>query len=264
VQLIYQNWSFWLFAALAGAALAMARGRPGVAGLLWALAIHLKVFLVLGLVALWVAGRRRVVAAAAACALLVGAAALPLTGVESWGRWGSLLRRAEAGGLTPYYNKVSVAAGVARLATPPREWIRPRGPVDNLAVRGIFWAALALLALALRRLRDDAEAALAFTFAWILLAVPQIWDHTEILLFLVLPSLAGRYRLLVGGLLAASCFYNGALQPLLVAAARGDGSAAAVRLFLGLFPALNFVAAAGIVASHAERAAAAAADMRAS
>jgi hypothetical protein len=258
VQLVYQNWTFWLFAALAGAGLAMARGRPGVAGLLWAFAIHLKVFLALGLVALWVAGRRRVVVAATACGILLAAAALPLGGLESWQRWASNLRRAEAGGLTPFYNKISLAAGVARLATPPREWIRPRAPVDNVAVRGLFWAALPLLALALHRLRDDADAALAFTYGWILLAVPQIWDHTEILLFLLLPALVPRYLALVALLLAASTFYNGALQPMLIAAARGDGSAAAVRIFLTLFPALNLAAAAAVLASHAERATAAA------
>lgn len=253
VQLIYQNWTFWLFAALAGAGLAAARARPGVAGLLWAGALHLKGFLVLAVPSLWVAGRRRVVAATVACGLLLAALALPLTGTESWHRWGSMATRLGANGVTPFYNKVSVAAGLARLSTPPRAWIAPRGPVRTKPVRAVFWLGLPLLALGLRRLRDDPEAAVAYSYAWILLAVPQIWDHTEILLFLVLPALVRRYRLLLAALLAASFFYNGMLQPMLIAAARGGTPAEAVRLLLWLFPALNLLAAAAVLASHEGR-----------
>lgn len=253
VQLIYQNWTFALLPLVAGAGVAAARGRPGVAGLLWALAVHLKVFLAFGLLALWVAGRRRTAVAAVVGAALLAAGSLPATGVESWTRWGSFLLRAEAGGVTPFYNKVSVAATVARLSTAPRDWIRPRAPVGGWAVRGVFWAALPLLALGLWRLRDDADAALAFACGWILLAVPQIWDHTELLLFLLLPALAPAYLVPLALLLALTYFYNGALQPLLVAAARGEAPASAVRLLLLVFPALNLAATAAVVASHAGR-----------
>jgi hypothetical protein len=256
VQLIYQNWTFALLPLVAGAVLAAARGRPGVAGLLWALAVHLKAFLVFGLIALWVAGRRRTAVAAALAAALLAAGSLPATGVESWARWGTFLLRAEAGGVTPFYNKVSLAATVAKLSTEPRDWIRPRAPIGGWAVRGLFWAALPLLALGLWRLRESADAAVAFTVGWILLAVPQIWDHTELLLFLLLPALGPAYLVPLVLLLALTAFYNGALQPLLVAAARGEAPASAVRLLMTVFPALNLAATAAVVASAAKRRAA--------
>jgi hypothetical protein len=256
VQLIYQNWTFALLPLLAGAGLAAARGRPGLAGLLWALAVHLKAFLLFGLIALWVAGRRRTVVASVLAAALLAAGSLPATGVESWSRWGTFLLRAEAGGVTPYYNKVSLAATVGKLSTEPRDWIRPRSAVGGWAVRGLFWAALPLLALGLWRLRDDADEVVAFAVGWILLAVPQIWDHTELLLFLLLPALAPAYLVPLVLLLELTALYNGALQPLLIAAARGEAPASAVRLLMTVFPALNLAATAAVVASAAKRRAA--------
>lgn len=249
MQLVYQNWTFVAFALLAGAALALARDRDAAAALAWALAIHLKAFFGVALLALAVAGRRRLAARAAVAAALLAALALPATGTESWRRWGSNLVRAESRGVTPFYNKVSLAASVARLETSPAEWIQPRSGVRSPVVRSLFWLLLPALAFGLWRLRADAQAAVAFGYAWTLLAVPQIWDHTEIVLFLVLPALVLRYRWLLAGLLAASAGYNALLRPLLGAAAQGLAPAAGARLFLWLYPLLNLLAAASLVAS---------------
>jgi len=250
VQLIYQNWTYALFLVLAVAGWAMRRERPATAELAWALALHLKVFFGFGLVALWVAGRRRVAISAVALAVFLSALSLPAVGVASWQRWSANLRHAESLGVRPFYNKVSVAATVARFDTEPRDWIAPRRPVTRPVVRWAMWIGLPFWLLGLHRLRRSPEAALAFTYAWILLAVPQIWDHTEIVLFLALPALAVRHRWLLVGLLAASAAYNPVLQPMLIAAARGDGSALAVRIFLSLFALLNLLVAAMALAAR--------------
>ena len=60
VQLLYENWTFALFALLAGAALAARRERPVLAGILGALAVHLKAFVVFALAPLAAGSRRRV------------------------------------------------------------------------------------------------------------------------------------------------------------------------------------------------------------
>jgi len=254
VQLIYQNWTWALFACLAVAGWAMRRDRPGTAGLAWALALHLKIFFGFGLVALWVAGKRRLVSSAVVLTLLLAALSLPAVGVASWQRWTANLRHAEALGVRPFYNKVSVAATVARFETAPRDWISPRRPVRSPWIRWAMWTGVPLWLLGLHRLRRAPEAALAFTFAWVLLAVPQIWDHTEVVLFLALPALLGRYRWWLAGLLGTSAGYNAMLQPMLLAAARGEGSANAVRILLFLFPLLNLLTAALIVDSARRRA----------
>jgi len=255
MQLVYQNWTFLAFALLAAAALALARGREAPAAVAWALAIHLKAFFGVALLALVVAGRRRLAARAAAVAILLAALALPATGSESWRRWGSNLVRAESRGVTPFYNKVSLAASVARLGTAPEEWIQPRGGVRSPLVRALFWLALPALAFGLWRSREDAQTAIAFGYAWVLLAVPQIWDHTEIVLFLALPALVPRYRWLLIGLLAATAGYNALLRPMLLAAAQGLYAAAGARLFLWLYPLLNLLTAAALLASRPDAAA---------
>ena len=95
------------------------------------------------------------------------------------------------------------AAAAARFLAEPRAWLAPRAPVDSPWIRALVLAGLPLLVWGTLRLRRTPERLAAFSIAWTLLFVPQIWDHTEILLFLVLPALAARWAWALAALLAA-------------------------------------------------------------
>lgn len=237
VQLVYANWSFALFAFVAAVMLALVRGRGRLAIVAGALAIHLKPFVLFAFVPL-VAARRRLVVAIGVVTLLLAGLALPFTGTAPWAKFGSFLAGRGAAGVTPFYSKSSLAANVARLGTEVREWVAPRRAVDSPAVKAVFWAGLPLLLWGARRLRDRPAAAFAFGLAWILLFVPQIWEHTEILLFAALPALAHRTQLLLAAVLALTVSYNSAQQRLLAAALSGESGEAAVRALLWLYPLL--------------------------
>ncbi|GMU67517.1 MAG: hypothetical protein AMXMBFR36_37910 [Acidobacteriota bacterium] len=254
VALVMQNWSWLLFAAVAAAWWAGERGRDGWAGLGWAAAVHLKAFVVLAPVALLVTGRRGVALRAAALAALVAALALPATGVAPWQRYLGFLDDAKTAGVTPYYNKVSLQATAARFASEPRDWVAPRGKVATPVVRGLFWLGLPLYALGLARLRRSPAAALAFALAFVLLFVPQIWDHTELLLFAALPALPRRHLLALTALLAASAAYNALQQPLLHEVLRGEKPPLALQSLLLWFPAVNLLALGAALAAGRESA----------
>ena len=256
IALVMQNWSWLLFAAVAAAWWAGERGRDGGAGLGWAVAVHLKAFVVLAPVALLVAGRRGIAARAAALAALLAALALPSTGVDSWQRYLGFLGETRTAGVTPFYNKVSLQATVARFESEPRSWVAPRAPVATPAVRLLFWAGLPLYALGLARLRRSPAAALAFTTAFVLLFVPQVWDHTELLLFAALPALPRRYLLAATALLAASCLYNPLQQPLLHEVLRGEKPPLALQSLLLFFPAVNLLVLGAALAAGRDGAAA--------
>jgi hypothetical protein len=256
VQLAYANWSFLLFALLAGAALALARGRPLAAGLAAAAAIHLKAFALFALAGPALGRGRRAVGWTALAGALLVALSLAASGVEPWRRFGAFLAGRPAAGVTPYYSKSSLAANLARTATEPREWLAPRRPVATFAVRAAFWAGLPLLAWGAWRLRAEALAAFGFGAAWLLLFVPQVWEHTEILLFLALPGLAPRWRWAFVALLAATFFYNDVQQELLREVLRGERPPGALRALLWLYPSLALLAQGALLASAPRRAAA--------
>ena len=259
VQLIYGNWTFVLFALLAAAWWLERRGHERAAAIAWALAVHLKLYALFGLAALAVAGRRRLLVRTATAWLALALFALPWSGVESYRSYLSDLYAASAAGLTPFYNQVSLQATVARFASEPRAWLAPRGPIEIPGLEWLFAAGLAVLVLGAARLRRAPEAALAFALAWTLLFVPQIWDHSEILLFVLLPALTPRHAIAIGALLAASVVYNAYLQPLLGATLAGETSPTAMRMLLLYFPSLNLLALAAALAAG-ERPAAPAPD----
>ncbi len=214
-QLVYQNWTVLLFLLLAVATLVGERGaasarrspggsrsisrlsswspccrspRPGAGG-----------------------GSLLAAVAAAAFALLSLAWADP----GSWRGFARQLTAVAERGVTPYYNKVSLPATVAHFLSEPRSWLAPRAPVDSPWVRWLPFAGLPLLAWGTARLRGDCARLSAFAIAWMLLFVPQIWDHTEILLVLLLPVLPARWAWTMSALLAATYFYNPMVQGLL-------------------------------------------------
>lgn len=242
VQLIYGNWTYFLFLALS---VALAAGRTGggaVTALAWGFAIHLKAFTAVALLPLAATRERRRVAAAALATLALAAVALAWSGADAWRAFADTLTGMAERGVTPYYNKVSLAAAAARFVSEPRSWLAPRAPVDALWIRAIALAGLALLAWGTWKLRRAPERLAALSIAWVLLFVPQIWDHTEILLFLVLPALAARWAWALTGLLAATFFYNGAVQDLLDRTLAGEVPPLALRALLLLYPAIALLA----------------------
>jgi len=242
VQLIYGNWTYFLFLALSVALAAGRTGRGAVAALGWGFAVHLKAFAAVALVPLALTRERRRVAAAALAALALAAVALAWSGADAWRAFADTLTGMAERGVTPYYNKVSLAAAAARFVTEPRAWLAPRAPVDALWIRAIAFAGLPLLAWGTWKLRAAPERLAALSIAWVLLFVPQIWDHTEILLFLGLPVLATRWAWVLAALLAGTCFYNGAVQDLLDRTLAGEVPPLALRCLLLLWPALALLA----------------------
>jgi hypothetical protein len=249
VQLVYENWTFALFALTAGAALAARRGRPALAGALAACAVHLKAFVVFAVVPLAAGRRRRVLAWTALVGALLVVVSIAATGVEPWRLFAGQLAGGAEHGVTPFYNKCSLAANLARLASEPREWVAARAPVESWPVRAVFWFGVPLLVWGSWRLRRAPEPALAFGLAWTLLFVPQIWEHTELLLFAVLPALASRWRAIVLGGLALTLFYGGLQQELLRAVLSGTRPAAALEALLLLYPFLNLLVLGAALAS---------------
>jgi hypothetical protein len=123
-------------------------------------------------------------------------------------------------------------------------------PVETIPVRAAFWAGLPLLVYGSWRLRARPPASFAFGIAWFLLFVPQVWEHTEILIFLTLPALGRRCQWLFVALLAATFFYNGTQQDLLREVARGERPASVLAAFLWIYPALNLAALAAVLSGR--------------
>lgn len=252
VQLIYGNWTFLLFLALAVALAAGGRGRGLVAALAWGLAIHLKVFSALVLAPLAATRAWRRVAAALLAVAALAALGLVWSGPDAWHAYAGTVAGVAERGVTPYYNKVSLAAAAARFLAEPRAWLAPRAPVDSPWIRALALAGLPLLAWGTLHLRRTPERLAAFAIPWVLLFVPQIWDHTEILLFLVLPALAARWAWALTALLAGTFFYNGAIQDLLGRTLAGQLSPLALRCLLLLYPALALLALATTLVEPAD------------
>ncbi len=237
-QLVYQNWTPVLFALLAVATLGGERGRGVTAALAWGLALHLKAFVVVALAPLALTRRRRRVLLAAVAAAALALVSLAWADVATWRSFARQVSGLAASGVTPYYNKVSLPATVAHFLSEPRSWLAPRAPVDSPWVRWLPFAGLPLLAWGAARLRGDPGRLTAFALCWTLLFVPQIWDHTEILLLLALPFVPARWGWTLAGLLAATWFYAPMVQRLLGRVLAGETPPLTLRLLLVFYPAL--------------------------
>jgi len=241
-QLVYQNWTPFLFALLAVATLAGERARGAGAALAWGLALHLKAFVVVALAPLALTRRWRQVLLAAVAAAALALVSLAWADVATWRGFARQVTGVAARGVTPYYNKVSLPATVAHFLSEPRSWLAPRAPVDSPWVRWLPFAGLPLLAWGAARLRADPGRQTAFALCWTLLFVPQIWDHTEILLLLALPFLPARWVWTVAGLLAATWFYAPMVQSLLGRVLAGEAPPLSLRMLLIFYPALALLA----------------------
>lgn len=238
-QLVFQNWGIGLFAALAAALAAARRSRTVAASLAWAVAGHLKVFAALVAVPLVATRWRRQLIGVGLAAPLLALAALPWVGLDAWRAWAGTLGAFSTRGVTPFYNKVSLAAGLARFVVDPRAWLAPREPAAELLTRALPLMGLAVLAVAAVRLRRDPERLVAASLAVVLLVVPQVWDHTEILLFVALPALPRRAIWTSAALFALSAGYAPLVGHGLERVLHGALPATPVALLLLFYPLLN-------------------------
>jgi len=238
-QLVFQNWGIGLFAALAAALAAGRRNRTVAASLAWAVGGHLKVFVALVAAPLVATRWRRQLIGAALAALALALAALPWVGLDAWRAWVATLGAFSTRGVTPFYNKVSLAAGLARFVVDPRAWLAPREPAAELLTHVLPFVGLAILAAAAARLRRDPERLIAASLAAVLLVVPQVWDHTEILLFVALPALPRRAVWTFAALFALSAGYAPLVGRALELVLHGALPASPVALLLLFYPLLN-------------------------
>jgi len=205
--LFFQNWTALLFLLLAIAFEARRAGDSGAsaAGLVaFALALHLKPFVALLLVPLFLARDWRRFWSILAVAALLAALALPLAGTASFANWLGFGGEIGKVGVFSYQNNVSLPGAVARLAVPFNEWLRPKPTGHGIALYGPLALGLPLLAYGLRRLRDDVERAQAFALLWLLLFFPLVWNHTSLLALLAIPLLRSRWAIAVSLAFAAS------------------------------------------------------------
>lgn len=245
-QFVYQNWGVYLVALVAFAWQLTRRGRDWPAALCWALAIHLKLFVGLFLLPLAFAGRWRAAAKSLGATLALAVAALPFVGLGSYLAYGRFLARAAAEGVTPYYNKISLQAGFGRFLTPPAEWLHPTAAVRHPLVLALFWIGLPCFVALVYRHRRELDRTIALTIPFVLLFFPQVWEHTELLVVLLLltPALPRRGAWLLAAALAASAAYVPAVANMMREALAGRGAVASLRLALLFYPALNLLMAA--------------------
>lgn len=249
-QFIYQNWSALLGLFVALGLFFTVRGKNLPAALFWALAIHLKAYISLFLIALFLVGRRRLAVTILVAGLLLIAVGLPWTGIESYVSYVDAMREQSAGGITYFHNQVSLPSTIARYEFPPSKWPSSMVAPSLAAVEWLFWLSLPLWGWLVWRLRDDPVRALALTLPYILLFVPKIWDHTQILFFglFLTGVLARRTTAMLLAYLLLSFAYFALVQHLLGEAIKGTVSTATLHATLLYYPVLNVLALAAILA----------------
>ena len=249
VQFIYLNWSAWLALFLGLALFLTARKRTWPAALAWALAIHLKAYVGLFLLPLLLTGKRKLAGAIVACGLGLSAVSLLWSSPSSYTGYLRTLFAESAGGVSYFFNQVSIQPTLARYFAAPREWPGSNRPIESVSLELLFWISLPLFAYAVYRLRDRWRTALALTVPYLLLFIPKIWDHTQILFFtlFLLAVLPRRAAVISGLLLIASWAYFPLVQRHLLELLQGEGSLVATHALLLFYPLLNLLAAAALL-----------------
>ncbi len=252
IQFVYQNWTAFLVLLVALALRQTARGADRSAALIWALAFHLKLYTGLFLVPLFLLGKRRLAVSALLVFILLLALPLPWTGLAAPAAYFGSLAEEAGGGLTVFYNQISVPAALARLSRTPADWVTSNRPVESLALRGLVWLSFPAFVFALWKLRTRADGgvrALALTIPYLLLFLPKMWDHGQ-LLFLalfVLAALPRRVEVFAAGYLILSLSYFPLVQHLLDQALNGEVAPLQVQVLLLFYPLLNLLAAVAIL-----------------
>ncbi len=255
IQFLYQNWTAPLVLLVILALRQTLRGRHRSAVLFWALAFHLKLYIGLFLVPLWLienGGKRRLALSAIAVFILLLALPLPWTGVAGPSAFLGGLAQEAGGGITVFYNQISVPAALARLARSPVDWVTSNRPVDSLALKALIWLSLGGFIFCVWKVREQlngARRALALTVPYLLLFLPKMWDHGE-LLFLALFAVAAlprRLEAFAAVYLILSVTYFPLVQHLLEQTLRAEIAPFQVQALLLFYPLLNLLAAVAIL-----------------
>jgi hypothetical protein len=249
-QFIYQNWSAFLALFVALAMTLTLRGALWPAALFWALAMHLKVYTALFLLPLLFIGRRKLTATALAAALALAVLSLPWVGLGAYGGYLAEMKQEAGGGVTYFFNQISLQGTIGRYFFSPPDWVTSNKPLESPLLQYLFWLSLPFFAAALYYLRKDQARALALTVPYLLLFIPKIWDHTEILFFTLfsLAALPRRFALLSTVYLCVSWSYFPLVQHLLLEVLQGQRGPGVVHALLLFYPFLNLLAAAVILA----------------
>ncbi|MFQ5528481.1 MAG: glycosyltransferase family 87 protein, partial [Thermoanaerobaculia bacterium] len=219
------------------------------AAVLWAVAFHLKLYTGLFLVPLFLIGRRRLAISALAVFVVLLALPLPWTGFEAPQAYLGSLAEEAGGSFTVFYNQISIPAALARLARTPADWVSSNRPVESLPLRVLVWLSLAGFGWGAWKLRRDPTRALALTIPYLLLFLPKMWDHGQLLFFglFVLAALPRRYEGFIAGYLILSLSYFPLVQYMLGQALEGKTAPLQVQGLLLFFPLLNLLAAVALV-----------------
>jgi hypothetical protein len=256
LQFLYQNWTAPLVLLIVLALRQTVRGHHRSAVLFWALAIHLKLYAALFLVPLWIlkdrgkaGGTRRLAIGTLAVFVLLLALPLPWTGFDAPAAFLGSLGAESSGGITVFYNQISIPAALGRFARTPMDWVTSNQPVDSLALEALIWLSLPAFVFFVWKLREHPDRALALTIPYLLLFLPKMWDHGE-LLFLALFALAvlpRRVEAFAAGYLILSFTYFPLVQHLLEQALKGETAPFRVQALLLFYPLLNLLAAVALV-----------------
>ncbi|MCH7665239.1 MAG: DUF2029 domain-containing protein [Acidobacteria bacterium] len=279
IQFLYQNWTAVLVLLIVLALRQTIRGRHRSAVLFWALAFHLKLYAGLFLVPLWFvragfrgAGRTgdrdrrmpRLALGAIAVFLLLLALPLPWTGLGAPAAYLGALADEAGGGITVFYNQISIPATLARwthFARSPIDWVTSNRPVESPALQALVWLSLVGFVFCVWKLRGhpkiaqsgtDTNRALALTIPYLLLFLPKMWDHGE-LLFLALFAVAAlprRIEAFAAVYLILSLTYFPLVQHLLEQALGSEIAPFQVQILLLFYPLLNLLAAVAILQGH--------------
>lgn len=239
--LAFGNWGAFLFAFLGFATWGLVRGSKAAAAIGVGFACHLKLWAAWGPLALLRLRDRWVwLVSAGGGVLLLAVLGGVLTGFGAWQRWLRALIEYGEQGVTPYYNKVSLAAAVARFFADPRAWVAPREPLLPELTQGLSALGLGVVvAIGLSRRWNDPLTRWAAGWVLTLLAVPTVWDHGYVLLFLAVPALSLYRRGLLLLALAGSGVYPYGAAWLLRRTLQGELEPGLVAAYFAIYPLLG-------------------------
>lgn len=200
-------------------------------------------------------GARRVVLGVLAVFLLLLALPIPWTGLDAPAAYLGSLADEAGGGLTVFYNQISIPATLARFARTPLDWVTSNRLVESLPLQALVWAALAGFLVAVWKLgKLPAEdkgptRALALCVPFLLLFVPKMWDHGELLFFALfaVSALSRRLEAFAAAFFVLTFAYFPLVQHLLEQTLRGEVAPIQLQALLFAYPLLNLLAAATLL-----------------
>ena len=202
-----------------------------------------------------VGGTRRLALGALAVFFLLLALTMPWTGFDAPAKYLGALTDEAGGGLTVFYNQISIPATLARFARTPLDWVTSNRLVDSLPLKALLWFALAGFAFAVWKLgrlsaADNGPArALALTVPFLLLFVPKMWDHGELLFFALFAVgvLSRRLEAFAAAFFVLTFAYFPLVQHLLEQTLRGEAPPCQLKALLFSYPLLNLLAASALI-----------------